>query len=254
MDTRITGGTVRFLRRLPTQQYAHDEASAEISFSVAEGESDQGNLDRAGDMARSKVLEMLGQAPARQEVAPTVPLGRTRARSSTSSSSSAQPETSTGTTPLTGQQSAEATMKQPDAAAGTLPDPLAAGSAAPAVTSPGNAPTDPLAPAPAASAPVSGTVSPPASVASAADPLSGAPVEEDWGAQREITDKDLRDACAVRNHELLTAHPDKDATLVTRSIHDLVGKFVPPGKRTSDIPQAQRQTFLNELKVVKAEA
>jgi hypothetical protein len=262
-EARITGGSISYLRRVKTGDYEHAEAKAEISFSTGE------LIDEAGDTAKAKVYEMLGLKPE--------PKPRTRKADAGPPISKELPVSDS---PLS-QSSVQLTLAQPSIAptVGTSPDPLVVAatgiqvaSSAPATIAVG----DPLAPGLGTSAPAASTstvagggpssdplapnassgttsaVGAPAAVSAASgggDPLSGA--QEDWGAVREITDKDLRDACALRNHELLEANKDKDATLVTRSIHDLVGKFVPPGKRTSDIPQNQRQKFIDDLKAIK---
>lgn len=56
---RLTGGTVRFLRRVNLGNYEHKEASAEISWS-AEESSDSSVQDRAQAEAMRRVNDMLG--------------------------------------------------------------------------------------------------------------------------------------------------------------------------------------------------
>ena len=56
----ITGGVVKFERRVKTGEFEHKHAAAEISFLVPEGEAPQATVDLAGAQAHGQVMRLLG--------------------------------------------------------------------------------------------------------------------------------------------------------------------------------------------------
>lgn len=73
------------------------------------------------------------------------------------------------------------------------------------------------------------------------------PAEEDFStAQREVTDAELGQAASLKNGELSKMHKEGGAAM----IRALIGKFVPPGEKLINIPQGQRQAFLDQLQAL----
>lgn len=57
---QVTGGVVKYERRVKTGDFEHKHAAAEISFSVPEGENDTKIIDQAGALAHGQVHRLLG--------------------------------------------------------------------------------------------------------------------------------------------------------------------------------------------------
>ena len=60
---QITGGKVRFLRRIQAAQFEPKEAEVELTFTMAEGEILTTQLDQVAAQTQAKALEMVGLQP-----------------------------------------------------------------------------------------------------------------------------------------------------------------------------------------------
>jgi hypothetical protein len=161
--SQITGGTIRFLKRVRTGEYEHEEATAELTFSVGDGQDHVRQLDIAAGEADRKVRELLKGMAKRPAGRPPKVAGAAVISTETSD------------------PALEATQK----ALGTTPDPF----------------EEPASPSGQSTAPTNDVKSAEATSGQPQDTTTT--VGDDWTAETPpITDKMLADACAKRNAEI----------------------------------------------------
>lgn len=230
-DGQITGGKVHYLRRVKTGDYEHADVNTELSFVVRDGSDYRDILDTATTEAQQNTLRMLGLSKGAVRAAIKKPPVVVEDKSKTISE------------PGTEEKTAVLATADED----PLADPLATGpsvSGGTTTETSGGKPTlseDPLAD-PALSNSVSATAAP----ASAGDPAA-IPEGDEWTAEREVTDKDLTDACTRKNAVLIGSHKEKGSQM----IRALIAKFAPAGQPARAIPAAQRAAFLQALEALK---
>jgi hypothetical protein len=214
MTSRISGGAVSFTRRLPTEPYAHKEATISFTIAADDGGDAQASVQQAGDLAFAHVHRLLGV------IAPTL-----AGHKDVLSSIVAQAEAMTGRVDL-----AVASAKE----AGTVKPPKA--------TKP---PTPPKAADPA------GFDEPGSEAAEdkAAKAHDAAAMEEDefTGTPKEVTDTDLTTACGQAKQRL--GGPVEPIKKLIGRYTPQDGKHY----MLIDIPQDKRAAFLLELKALKKE-
>ena len=275
---QITGGAIRFMERVKTGDYEHREVSTELSFAVHEGQDHRDLLDQVADESQRTTLRLLGKPQGRVTPAKTtkppaaVKAVETPAKPSAdpaaieepagplaSAGSPASGVSATGSAPTAAGSSADpAAIEEPAGPLGsTTGDQSGANKSETSPVSVGSGTPDPAAieesnviplavVAQGSSAPKAGA---PASLngAAALDVSSVVETGDEWTAAREFTDKDLTDAITAKNATLIVAHKEKGPM----KIRELIAKYLPPGKPAREIPQAQRQAFLDDLAKLK---
>lgn len=229
MSSQITGGRVTFLRRVKTGEWEHKEASAEITFSVPEGDgaSDQGTFDRAFDIAQGGVLQRLGLV-AKLSV-PVAVVAATQGSANGAGPTGAAPEVPADPPRTTRRASVK---KPPTVISNITPEEIAAAKAAAAGREITEHPEDRQDPVQVEREEILANVD---LVGDFSDDLLSPPVQE-------ITDKALVEAIQARNIKV------KNPV----AIRALIGKYVAPPKTGRDIPQDQRAAFLLELEAIGA--
>ncbi len=235
MTNYVTNGTLSFMERVKTEDYAHKEGKVELSFTVPEDGDVAEVLATVSRMAQDEALRLVGK----------VVIGRTGTKTAPVAEKAAP-------APKTVPSPARPPKIDPPAAEVKPADPLAdlgadATNAGPKIGAVPPESADPLAdlgaPATAGTA-ASGSgaesvvSSDPAAVTDEADLFIGA---------REITDRDLTSAIEGKNAELIKVHKEAG----TQKIRELIAKFAGVGKSTRTLAQEVRQKFLDELGALK---
>lgn len=217
---QITGGRVIFARSVQPAQYETKKAEVEITFTLAEGEELGTTLDRAAEVAQAKALEMVGlQKPKTIQFGSAEPADMPGQNAQTLKSPRTKADLEREQTEaLSAKAGAEKkpiskTPKTPPAA---RPDPAAVEEEAKPQISTGAERVDP---------------------AAVGDPDDG--LGDLLGDQPVVSDADL--TSAIGQHNAKIKNPIAIKALVTKH-----GGGNPPQVRA--IPQANRNTFLEELK------
>lgn len=206
----VTNGSVRILQRVKTGDYEHKEVSVDLSFAVAEGATHSAVLDAAALDANNKVRELLGlqkpaeKPPGRKVVAPVI-----------------TPKTETKTDVAAAKAEAERIVEKTENAATVSEDAATVGDPTSATSNVVRGPG-----------------------ATAASDAAAVTDEEEWTAAREVTDKEVNDACGLAAKRVGGAPPVKA----------LIAKYVPGGGVAREIPQDQRLNFLADLEKLQAKA
>ena len=237
-DGQVTGGIVRLLERVKTGDYEHKEAMVELHFSVYDGQDYRDLIDRVKAETVTQVHQILGRtkdtlAAAKREARrpPKIEVevtGENVTVEEALSVAQTKPDLPANKTVVT---TNDPTVP-PSTGAGSTPDPLD-------MSDPGGEIDHGLK---SGTSPTGG---------STPDPLDMD--EELAAAAPEVTDKLLNEQVQFHNNRLITAAQKKDGgdgAAGTLKLRELIGKFVPVGKKVRDIPADQRQNFLDGLKAL----
>lgn len=210
---QITGGKIYYSQTRQAAQFEPKKAEVELSFIVGEGEKFEDIAKLAEDFAINKVQEMIGAiaAPAVRAVKLVTP----------------KPAVDTTTPPPANSKEAyaakEANVKKDAAAAPKTSVPKAGPKADKPAISTGEERVDP------------------ADVGTSDDDLLGVVETVTIPAAKTITDQDISSAITKVNQVINNPV----------ALRALVATFVDPPKGSRDIPQEQRQAFLDKLNAMK---
>lgn len=237
-DSKITGGSVRLLERMKTGEYEHREASVELTFGVFEDRDYRDLLDLAHEGCVLKVNQMLG----RKDTIESRRAAKTESRRPPRIEVEVASENTNVDAALV--VAAAKTELPANKAAVTTSDPEAEAM----VPILAKAAADPL--------DMGETID---DVAAALASASSDLLDMDEGltaAAPEITDKMLNEQVQHHNNRMIELYRKAngdDGGLGTLKIRELIGKFVPVGKKVKDIPEDQRQNFLDGLRALKCD-
>jgi hypothetical protein len=236
-DSKITGGSVRLLERMKTGEYEHREASVELTFGVFEDRDYRDLLDLAHEGCVLKVNQMLG----RKDTIESRRAAKTESRRPPRIEVEVASENTNVDAALV--VAAAKTELPANKAAVTTSDPEAE-----------------------AMVPILAKAADPLDMGGAAEDAPSAPttpsvnlLDMDEGltaAAPEITDKMLNEQVQHHNNRMIELYRKAngdDGGLGTLKIRELIGKFVPVGKKVKDIPEDQRQNFLDGLRALKCD-
>lgn len=218
---QITGGRVVFARSVQPAQYETKKAEVEITFTLAEGEELGTTLDRAGEVAQAKALELVGlQKPKTEPKSMTAVVDGVSVRVPPVTTAKAERTKADlereQTEKLNTKVKDEKIAKLPKTPPAARPDPAAVEEEAKPQISTGAERVDP---------------------AAVGDPDDG--LGDLLGDQPVVSDADL--TSAIGQHNAKIKNPIAIKALVTKH-----GGGNPPQVRA--IPRANRNTFLEELK------
>lgn len=247
--SQITGGTVRYMERKKTGDYEHREICVEVNFSAGEGQNDTAVLDHAAEEAMRKAKELLAGDLKRAVGRPPRVAKNVEATKANTDPALDEARKILGTTATEPAGNADpfaagaADMKSVPSAGSDTAQPQDTNT----TTQTAGASADPF-------AETTGSVSSENSSKKSSveeTPTSSQPQEtslpeaanDEWTAETApITDKQLLDACAKKNAEIM----------FPPAIRNLVAVFVSAGQHVQDIPAARRKEFLDRLdKLVK---
>lgn len=221
---QITNGKVTFERAVRPADYETKRAIVELSFTVADGEDAGAVVERVGQIAQEKALQLVGLKPA--------------ASGNTASSVAAAPPSAQG-----GKEAVAAVLNAADKKPrpGRPPKVAPAADAAAVVEEPAGKGNDTDLQMSADAAKVAHAAAEVVEEANADDAILGAE------SAPEVTDKDITDAI-TRKNAALQKTIGKESPIKLRA---LIAKFAGPVPKASrDIPQASRRKFLDELEVL----
>lgn len=223
---QITNGRVIFTRTIRPADFEKKEASVELSFTIAEGESPDAAIEQAARTAQEKALQMVGLKPS---TPPIQGPGSPGYRSGGDEAAKAQDET-----------------KERAAAALNAADPKPDGRRGP--RKPPTVPAVAQKPDPAAVNDVQTSADAMKEQHAQAD--AAAVTDEDLlgpGTVPEITDQDIQKYITQKNGELIKTIGQESPVKIRKLIVEFVGG---PPKGSRDIPQPRRQEFLDKLKAL----